>query len=230
MSPEQHQALVWIFLVFFSLIGVAALLAITGIIKTDPQFRKWAVAGFVVGVAGVVFLWARSELPLDFHIILSTPQGVEAQSFELVSGEYDYSSSESEKAPSASGFVELTVGQELGSWEAKFPSSGTNNAVKLTLRDATGKYWRVAPFYPNYNLKTMAPTQAPQKKAEMTAPMLIPGISALAADNEIRVTNYAKVIDTKYGKTFYEWRVFIDEPDVVLNKIAKVQYLSLIHI
>jgi YEATS family len=225
MSPEQHQALVWIFLGLFLLIGVAALLAITGIIKTEPQFRKWAVGVFAAGVAGVVFLWARSDLPLDFHVILSTPQGVEAQAFELVSGQYDYNSSDSDKTSSASGLVELTVGQELGSWEARFPSSGTNNAVRLTLKDATGKYWRVAPFYPNYNLKTMTPTQAPQKRAEMTAPTPIPGISALAAENEIRVTNYAKVIDTKYGKTFYEWRVFIDEPDDVLNKIARVQYL-----
>ena len=39
---------------------------------------------------GVVFIWAKAEQPLDFHVILRAPQGLEAQAFELVSGRYEY--------------------------------------------------------------------------------------------------------------------------------------------
>ena len=70
-----------------SLIGIAALLTIVGIVKTEPPFRKWAVAGLP---ALLVFIWAKAEQPLDFHVVLRAPQGLEAQAFELVSGRYEY--------------------------------------------------------------------------------------------------------------------------------------------
>ena len=130
MSLEQRLILFWIFIVFFSLIGIAALLTIVGIVKTEPSFRKWAVAGFAAGVAGVVFIWPKAEQPLDFHVILRAPQGLEAQAFELVSGRYEYAADMGKPGPS-SGPLELTLGQELGSWEAKFPSRGISSAVKL---------------------------------------------------------------------------------------------------
>jgi hypothetical protein len=224
MSLEQRLILFWIFIVFFSLIGIAALLTIVGIVKTEPSFRKWAVAGFAAGVAGVVFIWAKAEQPLDFHVILRAPQGLEAQAFELVSGRYEYAA-DAGKPASSSGPLELTLGQELGSWEAKFPSRGISSAVKLTLEDNTGQFWKAGPFYPNYNLKSLTPTQAPPDSTGMLVPTLLPSISALADEGDIKFNNFARIIGKRHGKTFYEWRVFVDEPDDVLERIAEVQYL-----
>ena len=54
---------------------------------------------------------------------------------------------------------------------------------------------------------------------------MLPSISALADEGELKFTNFAKVIGKQHGKTFYSWRVFVDEPDEVLERIDEVQYL-----
>ncbi len=226
LTETQHLILFWVFVGFFLVIGVIALLAIVGVIKTDKQFLKWAVGGFVTGIAGVVFIWAKYQLPLDFFVNLKPPEGIEAETFVLTSGNYEYwDPSNSDNSTPPSGSVELTVGQKIGWWTAKFPYKGMTKSVKLKLKDNKGRWWAVRPFYPNYNRKGLIKTQAPQKDASTTLPTPILANKAFAAEQEIRFNNYAKKTRTLYGKTYYKWRVFVDEPDQVLNTIAEVQYL-----
>jgi YEATS family len=224
ITEAQHQILFWVFLGFFLVIGLVAVLAILGVIKTEKQFRKWAVGGFVVGVTGAVFVWARAPLPIDFFVNLPPPKGVDVDTFELVSGSYEYyGQSGSDKSTSPSGPVELTAGQLLGSWTAKFPYKGVDKAVKLTLKDSKGNSWGVRPFYPNFNNQSLIPT-GPQETAATPAPPSIIA-NAFAAGKEIRFNNYAKKIRALSERTYYRWRVFVDEPDQVLKGIAEVQYL-----
>ena len=231
LTDAQHLILFWVFVGFFLVIGVVALLAIVGIIKVDRQFLKWAIGGFVTGIAGVVFIWAKSQspqLPLDIFVNLSPPEGVEAKAFQLVGGTYEYfGQSSSDKSVPPSGSVELTAGQGFGYWTAKIPYMGATKtvSVSMTLKDNQGNLWEVLPFYPNYNNQPLVPTQAPQKNAATFSPTLTLAKSAFAAEQEIRFNNYAKAIDTVGGRTYYKWRVFVDEPDQVLNRIAEVQYL-----
>jgi hypothetical protein len=174
----------------------------------------------------VVFVWARSPLPLDFFVNLQPPEGVKAETFELVSGNYEYYGQLNlDKSTPTSGSVELTAGQQIGWWTAKFPFNGMTKAVKLTLKDNKGNLWGVRPFYPNYNHQPLIPTQAPQKDAATPLPTPILANSAFAAEQEIRFNNYAQAISTLSGRTYYKWRVFMDEPDQVLNRIEEVQYL-----
>jgi len=42
---------------------------------------------------------------------------------------------------------------------------------------------------------------------------------------KIRFNNYAKKIGKKGDSDWYQWRVFVDEEDKVLNRIEHVQYL-----
>lgn len=187
LTETQHLILFWVFVGFFLVIGVVALLSILGVIKTDKRFLKWAVGAFVVGVSGVVFTWARSQLPLDFFVNLKPPEGVEAGAFELISGNYEYyEPSNSDKTTPPSGSVELTAGQEIGWWTAKFPYKGMTKAVKLTLKDNKGNLWGVRPFYPNYNRQPLIPTQVPKKDAATLLPITIRANSAFAAGQEIR--------------------------------------------
>jgi hypothetical protein len=223
LTDSLHLVLFWVFIGFFVVIGVIALMAIAGVIKVDKEFRKWAIGGFVTGVAGVVFVWGKSQEPLDFFVNLKSPDGINAETFELVSGKYEYSdASASADSTQPSGSVELAVGQEIGSWTAKFPQKGANKAVKLTLTDNDGNLWAVRPFYPNHIHQPLMPTQ----KIGLTNPL--PSIlvkSAFAVESKIHFNNYAKVERTLNNRTYYKWRVFVDEPVAVLNKIAEVQYL-----
>jgi len=219
VTEPQHLILFWIFVAFFLVIGVVALLAIVGVIRTDNQFRKWAVGVFAAGIAGVVFVWAKSELPLDFFVNLEPPAEVVAENFELVSGKYEYyEPSNADKSISSSGFVELTAGQQMGWWTAKFPYKGMTKAVKLELKDKNGNSWRVRPFYPNYNRQLLMPLQASLKDSKSSLPFAIVANNAFAAEREIKFNNYAKPLRTQYGKAYYQWRVFVDEPSVAFLK------------
>jgi hypothetical protein len=37
---DQQTVLFWVFVIFFIIIGVLSLLALTGVLRTDPSFRK----------------------------------------------------------------------------------------------------------------------------------------------------------------------------------------------
>jgi hypothetical protein len=98
-----------VFVGFFVLIGTVALLAIVGIIRTEPQFRPWAVGGFVASVAGVVIIWAKSEappVPIDIYVNLRPPEGNGGVTdFVLEDGTYEYQDGPDAKI--VSGPVEL---------------------------------------------------------------------------------------------------------------------------
>jgi len=40
----------------------------------------------------------------------------------------------------------------------------------------------------------------------------------------VHFNNYAKFIENRYGSPYYEWKVFVDEPDSVLDQIDYVEY------
>ena len=88
MTVAQHIVLFWIFVAFFVLIGIIALLAILGIVSTDKEFRRWAVVGFAAGVSGVLFIWAKSPTPVDFTVNLRPPEDA-PRNFELVRGKWE---------------------------------------------------------------------------------------------------------------------------------------------
>lgn len=226
MTPAQHYLLFWVFVGFFVVIGTVAILAIVGVIKTDNQFRKWAVVGFAAAITGVVVMWAKAQSPLDIFVNLEPPVGIAADSFELVGGTYEYcEQSDGEKSDTRSGAIELTAGQQVGWWTARIPYSGMAKAVKLKLKDKHGKLWGVRPFYPNYNRQLLIATDSSQSHAQASTPALSLTDSAYAGASIIKFNNYAKATFTQQGRTYYKWRVFVDEPNQVLTRIAEVQYL-----
>jgi hypothetical protein len=62
----------------------------------------------------------------------------------------------------------------------------------------------------------------------------VPGVALVAAaapdaapqqQAATRFNNYARKIEDRYGKPYYEWRVFVDEPQKVLDSIEQVDYV-----
>lgn len=226
INEAQQLILFWVFIGFFLVIGIIALLAIVGLIKTDKQFLKWAVGGFVTGVAGVVFVWAKYQPPLDIFVNLKPPKGIGAEEFILTSGIYQYwDRSKSDRSTPSSGSVELTAGHQIGLWTARFPYKGMSKSVTLKLKDDKERWWQVRPFYPNYNLKELRKAKAPPQNASamIINPLFVN--EAYAADPKIEFNNYAKETRKLYGKTYYRWRVFVDEPENVLKTIEEIEYL-----
>jgi len=40
----------------------------------------------------------------------------------------------------------------------------------------------------------------------------------------IHFNNYAQFVEKRYGRPYYRWKVFVDEPDSVLDQIDQVEY------
>jgi hypothetical protein len=225
---DQHTILFIIFTAFFVILGLIAVGAIAGLIKVDKSYYKWIFGSFISGITATIFVWAKTP-PLDLFVILSPPTDIPGENFELVSGTYEYGQqSGTDKSPAHSGALELTPGEgQIGTWIAKFPYEVMDKAVKLTMKDRDGHDWEVQKFYPNRNSKQLIRIQSPPQLNAAASSMIIDllGKSAFAAGKEVKVNNYSKIIGKFNNRTFYRWRVFVDEPDQILNTIAEVQYL-----
>ena len=222
LTDTQHIILFWIFTGFFTIIGILALMAILGIIKASQPFRKWAVTGFVTGIAGVVFVWAKSTAPLNYYVILKPPPDIEVENFILEEGQYEYW--DPSRSEPILGRVELADGGDLGTWSAKFPCKGMDRSVKLTVKDNDGQWWSVHPFYPNHNTRSLIKANEPENYASS---FVFPCLAApvFAQEPGIAFDNYARKILKRNDKTYFKWRIFVDEPDPVLDTIEEVQYL-----
>jgi len=231
ISGSQSMILFWVFIGFFVIIGVVALLSIVGIIKTDKRFTKWAVSGFVAGIAGVVFVWAKHQTSLDVFVNIAPPAGVEPETFILESGKY-YLGSSNGTDPILPSSVELTAGHDIGWWRAKFPHPGKEMSVELLLTDIKGKEWEVRPFYPTWHSVKLSPKVASSNNI-ISNKMFSFGLvnTVIAQDNPIsstrtvRFSNTAKNATRWSNKTYYDWCVFVDETQQVLNTISEVEYL-----
>src|SRR5712691_10055524 len=121
VSMDHSDVLFWLFVSFFILIGVVSLLTVIGALTTDPRFRRWAVSGFIVGVAGAVFGLFKITFTEDvaLFVALDPPQEERAGLLDLVSGQYKYYDE-----PTSSGVVKTHAGQaEMtlgpGGWQVK---------------------------------------------------------------------------------------------------------------
>jgi hypothetical protein len=234
---DEHTVLFWVFVIFFIIIGVLSLLALTGVLRTDPSFRKWAVSGFVIGVGTAIFGLFRAifstEVPL--YITLEPPGG-QTNSLDLMRGSYSYDEPTSAGTTrSSSGTVEMTLGP--GGWQVRLPQKALNKAVELTFQETNGDSWRVRRFYPNHNkqtlIKGLSSSQSRQSSAEPSvertpvrnAFAVIVGLAFAQQQSSLRFDNYAQQTDALSGRPSYKWRVFLNESPAVLDTIAEVEYV-----
>lgn len=241
---DQRTVLFWTFLGFFLLIGILSLLAMAGVVKTDPRFRRWAVTGFFAAVIGAVIGLFNTTFnkQAELFVTLIPPQNEIAVPLDLVDGKYKYDEQTKSGSKVHSGQVEITLGE--GGWQAKLPQEVIDKAVELTFKDRSDRWWRIRPFYPSHNrqvlVQTTAPTQPPvghlfegTPAGNAYAGPLEPAARRpqpsplLVAKNErpLKFDNYARSSGVVQNRTYYRWRVFLDEPQTVLDTIAEVQYL-----
>jgi hypothetical protein len=232
MTTQFQAVLFFVFIGFFILIGLVSLAALLGLVKSaDPNFKRWAVPGFVGAVTATVITFFKS-LPTIAPIIVTlvAPSGALAPS-PLKSGTYEYDQVTSDKVKVVTHTGQLIpVLGEGGSWQVQLPGEVATNPTRLHLEDENGGWWLVGPFFPNYirqEMRTGKPfTAAPQ--ASWTAP----GVAVVAAAEPasaqqqagVKFNNYARKTGDQYGRPYYEWRVFVDEPSPVLQTIEQVDY------
>jgi hypothetical protein len=243
MTGMHREVLFWLFVGFFVVIGLVALLAITGVVKTEPRFRRWAVGSFVVAVTGVVIVWAKSQFPVDLFVTLMPPEGAELQTLAFERGLYEYDERTASGTPvTRSGHAELSLG--VGGWQVKLPPEVMNKAVRLALKDKSGSWWETNPFYPNFTNQSLVPGRnrehasvqpeageamvstvfAAHGGSEESAPVGA-ALRRVQTRRDVKFDNYAKRIGEQNGTPYYRWRVFVDEPKSVLDNIKEVHYL-----
>jgi hypothetical protein len=233
----ERVVLFWVFVGFFVITGIVSLLAIIGVLKTDDRFRKWAITGFVTGVAGAVFGLFKvvflAELPI--FIALIAPQQEGQSGLNLVRGEYQLFSRPE--------WRQIEITQDPGGWRAKLPQRVLGEAVELRFKDDAGRWWRVPSFDPTYNRQGLVKMSAPAgvtrlpsgpgnpiEKAlrTVTQPAFADErqtLSLVADTQSLTFDNYARSIGSRSGSTYYQWRVFLNEPRSILDKVMEVDYL-----
>ncbi len=239
MTTQFQAVLFFVFIGFFILIGLTSLAVLLGYPKTaDQRFRKWAIPGFVAAVtAAVIGLFKFSFATVSvapIFVTLIAPNGPTAFS-PLRSGTYEYDqlSNDRVKVVTKSGALTPVPG-EGGSWQVQLPGEVAANPTRLHLEDENGGWWQVGPFFPNYIRQEMR-TGRPFAATPQTS-WTIPGVAVVAAAGgggggggqqqaTVKFNNYARRAGDQYGKAYYEWRVFVDEPASVLRTIEQVDYV-----
>ena len=235
MTPQFQAALFVVFLGFFVLIGFVSLGVLLGFPKSaDPRFRKWAVPGFVAAVtAAVVGIFKTSFAGVTVAPVVVTlllPTGTAAPS-PLKSGAYEYDQVSPDKTVvTRTGPLTPVLG-EGGSWQVHLPGEVATSPTRLHLQDENGDWWQVGPFFPNYVRQEMRTSKpfTPPGQTSWTVPgvavVSAGGLASLQQQASIKFNNYARRTGDQYGRPFYEWRVFVDEPPSVLRTIAQVDYV-----
>ena len=241
MTTEHQEILFWTFMGFFVVIGIVSLLAVLGLIRVDERFRKWAVTGFFAAVTGAVVGLFQLSIPggapaEPLFVTLIPPQNISSRAIKLVTGEYSYDEhAEGNQVKTVNGKIEVTWGNDI--WQAKLPQQVLGKAVRLSFRDQEGGWWEVSPFYPNHNRQSMF-MGSEMDSTLPTSRWIIPSSVAYAASASDRLTgkpwpvsdgkkvplrfnNFARDAGAIHGRKYYEWRVFVDEPDSVLKILRK---------
>ena len=249
----QQIVLFYVFVVFFVGIGVLSLLVVSGAIKSDPAFRKWAGTGFIGSVTvAVIGLFYTVTQPVSFVVTLSPPTGTTF--LELTKGYF-----ETDELDTFGTGVKTRQGEVLfrfensGVWVAELPRQALNKrSVTLKFTDKKGDWWETSPFNPSSINQPITKSAAPPQTPVSGVHIPITGEAIAAVPNpssgehktsseqlvvaqfrekSARATpkfnNYTR-IDRKFNQhTIYRWRVFVDESPNVLDKIAEVRYALL---
>lgn len=231
--PAQYRFALFVIVVgLFVALGIAGLLVIVGKLPgADERFKKWAIPGFFAGLTSATFAlfraaWIVSATP--FVITLVMPPDAPA----LKGGSYEYDLQDEGKVVRHTGRVQVAF-VPPGGWQAKLPGEVADSPVTLHFEDDNGGWWRVGPFFSNYITQSVRKGEKFVATAESRK---LPGVAVLAAAEPgreaaaqqqatIRLNNYARSIATQYGRPTWEWRLFVDEPQSVLNTIEKVDYV-----
>jgi len=124
---------------------------------------------------------------------------------------------------------------EMGSWQVELPGNLANKAVTLILPDKNGRTWETEPFYPNHNSKDLKASVV--AKTGNSHDWRVPtGVAVLLAAEPIakgaaqqqaalKFNNYARPTGRQYDRQFYDWRVFVDESQAVLDTIQQIDYV-----
>ena len=131
----------------------------------------------------------------------------------------------------------LEVGLGSGGWQVRLPRRVVDRVVRLYFKDTHDNWWSVRAFFPNYTYQEISPGGPPPPIAQVRPPVgesvvlaasareLVP-LAALSATTDVpRFDNYARPGGQQFGRQFYEWRIFVDEPKEVLERISEVEYV-----
>ena len=230
MNDGNQQVLFYVLVGFFVLIGVSSLLVLLGVIKTaDKGFRKWAVPGFVGAVtAAVIAAFRVAVMPMTAPITVTLRGADGASIANLTSGEYI--SRDPARVGPQTGSVVPVLGP--GGWQVQLPGSVGNTVITLTLHDELKRDWASTSFYPNsvqqeVRVGAVTATAAPPRPTAWAMPGVAVVFAAEAGAQQaapVRMNNYARRAADRYGRAYYDWRLFVDEQPTVLNQIASVDY------
>jgi hypothetical protein len=241
MDGQFRLVLFWVFTCFFVAIGIMSLAVLLGFRAkyVDPSFRKWALRTFIGSVTtAIVSLFSlillSERAPILVTLLPPDAPPVPAP-FEKVT--YHYDQSDGRTVTTDQGEVVAVMG-EGGGYQIQLPAEVANNPVRLTFSDRDGTAWEVGSFYPNRVTQRLRPGRAVTPPPAPPPGQLgsrssggfgvvfaaEPGADSGQKQADVKFDNFARVVGTAYGRTQYEWRIFVNEPRQVLERIQQVEY------
>jgi len=244
MTQLHEETLFWLFIFFFSAIGLISLLVQIRILEASEDFRKWSLKGFIAGVVALVVGLTKIALfpsapQLNAPILASiAPEGIDEKglrNFKITEAWLVETQGVGPQKPGTTEKVSIPKERELKrippsagpSWQVEIPPDILGSVVRVKVKDDTDVWWESSEFSTNFvgNLN-VAKKQLRSEPAALFLPV------AMAAEDPMssrggypKFNNYARPIEKFDGRQYYEWRVFIDESDEILNTIRDVRYL-----
>jgi len=240
---NQKDIVFAVIMTFFVLIGLVCLAVMLGWVKADGTLRKLAIGGFATEVIATAIGFAKALFaPVPLWVTLLPPPSVKPEDLKLVRGEYHYYVYGNGGTTRTIKRVGIDISLEVGGWQAKLPQDVLDKPIKLFFTDESKRTWAVSQFYPSHLSQKLESSVAENgdsdgSKSSLRA-LLVPdayaeGVNASSASRgalsqglHVKVSNYARPTSAvQSGRSYYDWRVFIDEPSQVLATIRQVSYL-----
>lgn len=250
MTQLQQQVLVWVILGFFSIIGILSLLVKVRLLNADDDFRQWALRGFIIGTFGTTLGLFKiygdpSYRQLNDPIVVGIiPAGFDEKGlrkFQIREAWLWETQELLDQKPGATTpvlepkkrWLKRSPPNAGQLWEVEIPLDALGSLGRLKVKDDNDIWWESMEFRTNrIGNMLMEQEKLPHNQsvgllstAWAAEEIVKPKSSSSTGVTHPKFNNYARAIDKIDGRQYYEWRVFVDEPDHILSAIRDVRYV-----
>ena len=235
------KSTVYVLLVIVLLTSVAALAANLGVFGLDPNsnFAKVSLTAILVEIVGAFVYLAKqaySGSPMTISAMIKFPDTIDQSHLSNMQWDHSkcvYEIRDRQAQIESQGQVTVVLGS--GGWECKLPNvNGLDDSIELRIVENNGKVWEVPSFYPlTCTLKVREGKDPSLIHEKLPSEQILPVVEISDKKHPvpavpfqtIQFNNLARFLRKEGKGSRYEWLVYVDEDESVLQHIESIEYL-----